>query len=35
VTTQFMDGSPIEPKGINAKWRNGCDVLAREKCTIT
>jgi hypothetical protein len=34
VTTQFPDGSPIKPKGVNAKWRNGCCVLAREKCKI-
>jgi hypothetical protein len=22
VTMQFLDGSPIEPKGVNSKWRN-------------
>jgi hypothetical protein len=35
VTTQFLDGSPIEPKGINSKWRNDYGVLVREKCKIT
>jgi hypothetical protein len=34
VTSQFPDGLPIEPKGINLKWRNDCGVLAREKCKI-
>jgi hypothetical protein len=32
---QSPDGSPVEPKGVNAKWRNDCSVLAREKCKIT
>jgi hypothetical protein len=32
---QFLDGSPIEPKGVNAKWRNDYGVLVREKCKIT
>jgi hypothetical protein len=31
---QFLDGSPIEPKGVNSKWRNDYGVLAREKCKI-
>jgi hypothetical protein len=35
VMTQFLDGSPIEPKGVNSKWRNDCGVPAREKCKIT
>jgi hypothetical protein len=35
VTVQFLDGSPIESKGINAKWRNDFRVHAREKCKIT
>jgi hypothetical protein len=35
VTAQFLDGSPIEPKCVNAKWRNDCGVLVREKCKIT
>jgi hypothetical protein len=35
VTTQFPDGSPIEPKGVNSKWRNDYNVLAREKYKIT
>jgi hypothetical protein len=30
VTTQFPDGSPIEPKGVNSKWHNDYGVLARE-----
>jgi hypothetical protein len=30
VTTQFPDGSPIEPKCVNSKWLNDCGVLARE-----
>jgi hypothetical protein len=34
VTTQFLDGSPIEPKGVNSKWCNGCSVLVREKYKI-
>jgi hypothetical protein len=35
VTTQFPDGSPIEPKCVLSKWHNDCGVLAREKCKIT
>jgi hypothetical protein len=35
ITTQFPDGSPIEPKGVNSKWHNDCGVLVREKCRIT
>jgi hypothetical protein len=35
VTVQFLDDLPIEPKGVNAKWRNDCGILAREKCKIT
>jgi hypothetical protein len=35
VTAQFLDGSPIQPKGILSKWCNECGVLAREKCKIT
>jgi hypothetical protein len=35
VTTQFPDGSPIEPKCIISKWRNDCGVLMRKKCKIT
>jgi hypothetical protein len=35
VTTQFPDGSPIEPKDVLSKWRNDCGVLAWEKCKIT
>jgi hypothetical protein len=35
VTTQFPNGSPIEPKDVNSKWHNDYDVLAREKCKIT
>jgi hypothetical protein len=34
VATHFLDGSPIEPKDISAKWCNDCGVLAREKCKI-
>jgi hypothetical protein len=34
VTTQFPDGSPIEPKSILSKWCNDCSVLAREKFKI-
>jgi hypothetical protein len=34
VMTQFPDGSPIEPKGINSKWCYDYDVLVREKCEI-
>jgi hypothetical protein len=34
VITQFLDGSPIEPKGVHSKWCNECDVLTREKCKI-
>ncbi len=33
--TQFPNGSPIEPKGVNSKWHNDYGVLAREKCKIT
>jgi hypothetical protein len=35
VMKQFLDRSPIEPKGVNAKWCNDCGVLMREKCKIT
>jgi hypothetical protein len=35
VTTQFPDGSPIEPKSDLSKWRNDYSVLMREKCKIT
>jgi hypothetical protein len=35
VMTHFLDGSPIEPKCVNANWRNDCGVLAWEKCKIT
>jgi hypothetical protein len=35
VRMQFLDGSSMEPKGVNSKWRNDCGVLAREKCKIT
>jgi hypothetical protein len=35
VTTQFPNGSPIEPKGVNSKCCNDCGVLAKEKCKIT
>jgi hypothetical protein len=35
VMTQFPDGLHIEPKCVNAIWRNDCSVLAREKCKIT
>jgi hypothetical protein len=35
VTTQFPDGSPIEPKGVLSKWRNDYIVLVRGKCKIT
>jgi hypothetical protein len=34
ITTQYADGSPIEPKGILSKWRNDHGVVAREKCKI-
>jgi hypothetical protein len=34
LTTQYGDGSPIEPKGILSNWRNDCGVVAREKCKI-
>jgi hypothetical protein len=29
-TTQFPDGSPIEPKCVLSKWSNDCGALARE-----
>jgi hypothetical protein len=35
LTTQFPDGSPIEPKGISSKWRNDWGVLVREKFKVT
>jgi hypothetical protein len=34
VTTQFLDGSPIEPKCVLSKWRKDYGVHAREKCKI-
>jgi hypothetical protein len=35
VMVQFPDGSPIEPKDVNAKWCIDCGVLARKKCKMT
>jgi hypothetical protein len=35
VTTQFPDGSPIEPEGVLSKWCNVYSVLTREKYKIT
>jgi hypothetical protein len=35
VPAQFLDGSPIGPKGVLSKWCNDCGVLVREKCKIT
>jgi hypothetical protein len=32
ITTRYVDGSPIEPEGVLLKWRNGCGVVAGEKC---
>jgi hypothetical protein len=32
--TQFLDGLPIEPKGVLSKWCNDYSVLARKKCKI-
>jgi hypothetical protein len=34
IMVQHADGSPIEPKGVLAKRRNGYGVVAREKCKI-
>jgi hypothetical protein len=34
ITTQYTDGSPIEPKGVLSKWQNDYSVVAREKCKI-
>lgn len=34
VTSVNKFGAPIEPDGINAKWRNDCGIMAREKCKI-
>jgi hypothetical protein len=30
VTTQFLDGSPIEPKCVLSKYHNECGVLVKE-----
>jgi hypothetical protein len=30
ITTQYADGSPIEPKGVLSKWRNDHSVVARK-----
>jgi hypothetical protein len=35
VTSQFPDGSSIEPKCVLSKWHNNYGVLARRKCKIT
>jgi hypothetical protein len=35
VMTQFLDGSPIDPRGVLSKWCNDYSVLVREKCKIT
>jgi hypothetical protein len=35
ITVMYTDGLPIEPKGVNSKWRGDCGVLARENCKIT
>ncbi|KAK3155200.1 hypothetical protein QOZ80_2BG0200150 [Eleusine coracana subsp. coracana] len=29
------DGEPIEPAGVNAKWRNRCGKVMRDHCKIT
>jgi hypothetical protein len=34
IAVQYVDGSPIESKGILLKWRNDCSVVAREKYKI-
>jgi hypothetical protein len=34
ITTQYADGSPIEPESVLSKWQNDCGVVAREKCMI-
>jgi hypothetical protein len=34
IMAQYADGSPIESVGVLSKWRNGCGVVAREKCKI-
>jgi hypothetical protein len=34
ITTQYTDGSPIEPEGVLSKWQNDCDVVVREKFKI-
>jgi hypothetical protein len=34
ITTQYVDGSPIEPEGILSKWQNDYGVVAMEKCKI-
>jgi hypothetical protein len=31
ITTQYANGSPIEPEGVLSKWQNDCGVLVREK----
>jgi hypothetical protein len=35
LTTQYGDGSPIEPKGILSNWRNDCGVVARENARLS
>ena len=35
VTNVDINGAPDEPEGINAKWRNDCGTLVREKVRIT
>jgi hypothetical protein len=34
ITTQYADGSPIEPEDVLPKWQNDCGVVMREKCKI-
>jgi hypothetical protein len=34
ITTQYADGSPVEPESVLSKWQNDCGVVVREKCKI-
>jgi hypothetical protein len=34
ITTQYTDGSPIDPEGVLSKWRNDYGVVERKKCKI-
>jgi hypothetical protein len=33
IMVQYVDGSPVEPKGVLSKWQNDCGVVVRENAS--